>query len=199
MTKPPKNAKSCGTQLLPSEAPAHDWSLDRLSSAAASEYAAICAGERRHTAGYWRLGQLLSLARKQFHHGQWAAYLKHLAIDKSRAAKAMRIFETFATAEQTGQLTVAEAYEQRQRRPRAAKQTTKRKPASTPLAQREAARSWPEFAAVILAEVERQRDEAEFLTPGEVTAALDEVSRAAAALHQLAERLRQRSVVAKLC
>jgi hypothetical protein len=117
MSEPTQSEEILDSQLFEDE-PSHTWSLDRLEEASVVAYAALVGDERSVTARYWSLGKLLHLTRKHFTHGQWGAYLKKLKIDKTRAAKAMRIFATFSTAEQTAGLTVAEAYEQRVRRPR---------------------------------------------------------------------------------
>src|SRR5262249_8934499 len=111
------------------------------------------------------------------------------------AAKAKRIFETFDTVEQTAGLTVAEAYEKRQRHLRVAKADRKIRQAEASSPQRAVISTWPQFSEMITAEVERRLEEAELLTASEATKALAEVTRAAAALRHLEEQLQQRSVV----
>jgi SOS response regulatory protein OraA/RecX len=170
----------------------------RLSAVARTEHAAILATEKSTTAGYSRLGQVLHLARKQFAHGQWLRYLHELEIEKTRAVKAMRIFESFSTEVQTKELTVAEAYDQRLRRPRPRPQ--RRNPdaergtqeVDTPTAV--VSSSWPRFAAAIVDEVERRWDETSFLDAAETAAALAGVRQAVAALRRLEAQLRQRRV-----
>lgn len=155
------DGKSCDPQHFEAEVPSHSWDLDRLSAVARIEHAAILDEERSTTARYWRLGQVLHLARKQFAHGQWLRYLQELGIEKTRAVKAMRIFETFSTETQTTELTVAEAYDKRRRRPRAPSQQINvgeriqedDKPCAAP------APSWSRFAASIVADIERLWDE----------------------------------------
>lgn len=197
MLLPDTAEESCDPHQIAAEAPSHTWALDRLSAVARTEHAAILAAEKSTTAGYWRLGQVLHLARKQFAHGQWLRYLQELEIEKTRAVKAMRIFESFSTEAQTKELTVAAAYDQRRRRPRAAAQRRNAdaeegaQSVDTPTAV--VSSSWPRFAAVIVDEVERRWDETEFLTAAEAAEALTATERAAAALHSLTERLRERS------
>lgn len=109
-----KRAKRCESQPSASAAsPGHDWELNRLSDYARRQFAEIRRREGTLAPYYWRLGNALSLARKNFAHGQWEAYLAELEIDKSRASKAMAIYGTFATAEAVAKLTVDEAYEAR--------------------------------------------------------------------------------------
>lgn len=83
--------QSCDPQLIEVEIPSRAWGLDRLSAAAVEVYQRLLSDERFLTPHYWRLGRLLTLARKEFHRGQWGAYLNELGIDKTRAAKSMRI------------------------------------------------------------------------------------------------------------
>jgi len=190
MTEPADGAESCDPQLLAAAAPSHTWTLDQLTAVARAEHAALLAEERSTTARYWRLGQVLRLARKQFAHGQWTRYLQELCIEKTRAVKALRIFESFTTEAQTVPLTVAEAYAKRRRRPRTARKHVAATQAPQPSAPAAGSlRSWSEFAATIVNEVERRFDEAEFMTAEEVAAALAEVVRAATALRRLEERL----------
>lgn len=192
MTPPADGTESCDPQLLDAAAPSHTWTLDQLTAVAREEHAALLAEERSATARYWRLGQVLRLARKQFGHGQWTRYLKELGIDKTRAVKALRIFESFATEAQTAPLTVAEAYAKRRRRPHSARKQVTAEQAPLPSAPAAGSlRTWPEFAATIVGEVERRLDEAEFMTAEEIAAALAEVARAASALRRLEERLQR--------
>lgn len=190
--------ESCDPQQFAAEAPSHTWPLDRLSAVARTEHAAILAAEKSTTAGYWRLGQVLHLARKQFAHGQWSRYLQELEIEKTRAVKAMRIFESFSTEAQTKKLTVAAAYYQRRRRPRA---TPQRRNADAEDGTQEVdtptaviSSSWSQFAAAIVDQVERRWDETEFLDAAETAAALAGVKRAVAALRRLEAQLHERQV-----
>jgi len=193
MAEPTGGAESCDPQLLDAAAPSHTWTLEQLTAAASEEHAALLAEERSTTARYWRLGQVLRLARKQFAHGQWTRYLKELGIEKTRAVKALRIFESFTTEAQTAPLTVAGAYAKRRRRTRTARKHVAAEQAQQPSAPAAGSlRTWPEFAATIVGEVERRLDEAEFMTADEMAAALRETTRAAAALSRLERRLRER-------
>jgi hypothetical protein len=190
------DGESCDPQHLMEDVPSHTWDLDRLSAVARTEHAAILVEEESTTARYWRLGQVLHLARKQFAHGQWLRYLQELGIETTRAVKAMRIFESFSTEVQTKELTVAEAYDKRRRRPRT---TSQRRTAgecvqenNTPNAA--SAPSWSRFAASIVAEVERRWDETSFMDADETATALAGVGRAIVALQRLEMQLRQRRV-----
>jgi len=60
----------------------------------------IVDGEKQLAPTYWRLGQALSLARKQFHYCQWDKYLKSLEFERTRAARARAIFNTFSTGQE---------------------------------------------------------------------------------------------------
>lgn len=185
--------ESCDPQQFLAENPSHTWALDRLSAVARTEHAAILAAEKSTTARYWRLGQVLHLARKQFAHGQWLRYLQELEIEKTRAVKAMRIFESFSTEAQAQKLTVAAAYDQRRRRRRA---TPQRLNADAEEGAREIgtptavlSTSWPRFAAAIVDEVERLCDDTSFLDAPETASALAGIRQAIAALQRLEARL----------
>jgi len=107
--------ESCGSQLLPEGEPSSDWGVDQLGLYAQHEHRKIIEGERYLTAGYWRLGHALSLARKYLAHGQWKHYLKQLGIEKTRASKACAIYKSFSQADEVKQFSVEEAYAQRKR------------------------------------------------------------------------------------
>lgn len=190
MTESAAELKSCDPQLIDADAPSRGWGLDRLSAAAVDAYRKLLGDERFLTQRYWRLGQLLCLARKEFHRGQWEPYLNQLEIDKTRATKAMRIYETFATEQATTELTVAEAYDRRQRRPRTLRPTAQAAIADTEAeAPHPMAANWPQFANSITAAVEQRLEEAEFCTANEAAVALAEVRRAMTSLRRLEEKL----------
>lgn len=65
-------AQSCDPQLIEVEIPSRAWGLDRLSAVSVDVHRRMLSDERLLTAHYWRLGRLLTLARKEFHRGQWA-------------------------------------------------------------------------------------------------------------------------------
>ena len=184
--------ESCGPQLIEAEIPSRAWGLDRLSAAAVDEYQRLLNDERFLTPHYWRLGRLLGLARKEFQHGQWGAYLNELGIDKTRAAKAMRIYETFTTEQATSELTVAEAYDRRKRKPRTirSKRRTPVNEAETPAPREFMVPSWSQFSQAITGAVARQLSDADFWTAEEIAVARVEVERAAASLRHLETRLR---------
>lgn len=176
-------------------------STDELGAAAAAELAAITSDERSVTARYWLMGQILTWARKPLTHGQWGQFLKQWNIDKTRAAKAMRIFQGFPTAAATADLTVAEAYA-RSAKPSsgsATPQKLKKAKKAQPAAAAEATsvpdtiQSWTKFADAMTIVVERQLEEPEFLTPAEAAAALASLNRLLTALQQSEARLRDRT------
>lgn len=109
--------KSCSPQRFGQGAPARDWTLDQLSEYARHHNQEILAGERTLAPSFWRLGNALTLARKQFAHGQWECYLESLGITKARSSKACSIFRCFSSAELLKELTVDEAYEARRKGP----------------------------------------------------------------------------------
>jgi hypothetical protein len=109
-------ARSCGPQLLPEGQPNNEWGLDQLSVYAQLQYRQIIDGETGLARCYWRLGHVLILAKNAFGHGQWTRYLHELRIDKTRATRARAIRRTFADEEQVAQLTVEDAYAQRERK-----------------------------------------------------------------------------------
>lgn len=113
-----KSTKGCGgPQPLSEDQPAHDWTLERLGDYAKGQYSRILEGERTLSPYYWRLGQALTIARKNFAHGQWLGYLESLEIDKTRASKACAIFRAFSTPAAVETLSVEEAYEARRPQP----------------------------------------------------------------------------------
>lgn len=168
---------------------------DELGAAAAAELAAITTNERSVTGRYWYLGRLLTWARKPLTHGQWGRFLKQWKIDKSRAAKAMRIFRAFTTADAVADLTVAEAYERSAKS--SSRRATSRKPKPAPAAAAIATpttiRSWTKFAEIMIEVVERQLEEPEFLTSEEAAAALTALGPLLTALRQCEDRLRRRT------
>jgi hypothetical protein len=105
--------KSCGPQLLTAESPSHDWDVDRLGAYAQQQYQAIVEGERTLAPSYWRLGQALTLARKNFDYGQWGRYLATLGIDKTRSSKACTIYKNFASIAELENTSVEEAWKAR--------------------------------------------------------------------------------------
>jgi hypothetical protein len=107
--------KSCDPQPFSGDQPSHAWELEKLSRYAQKQHQIIIAGEKQITPAYWRLGQALQIARKQFCRGQWGLYLADLCIDKSRASKARAIFATFSTEQKVANLPVDEAYGRRKR------------------------------------------------------------------------------------
>lgn len=105
--------KSCDPQPFDHQLPAHNWTLDQLGEYAQHEYQSILAGERTLAPAYWRLGNGLTLARKQLGRGHWGPYLKSLGIDTTRSSKACTIFRRFPSPDSLLDLTVDEAYEAR--------------------------------------------------------------------------------------
>lgn len=108
-----KSPKALGPQHLPEESPAHDWELERLTEYAQRFHQLIADGERTLAPYYWRLGNALSIARKNFQHGQWQKYLTSVGIDRTRSWKALAIFRAFSTVEALESRSVEEAYEAR--------------------------------------------------------------------------------------
>jgi hypothetical protein len=113
-------SQGCGPQPF-DQLVSHATPLTRLTELAGEVHAALVAFEKSATPHYWRLGQILMLARKQVSRGDWADFLATLGIEKTRASKARAIFRAFYTAEETTGLSVGEAYDRRERRPSAGK------------------------------------------------------------------------------
>lgn len=194
MSETEADAKSLESLHLKSGEPSASWSAEDLGAAAAAELAALAADEQSVTARYWRLGRLLSLARKPLTHGQWGGFLKQWKIDKTRAAKAIRIFKEFASAEETAGLTVARACEKSAKpRRRRATRPKSEKDSAAEAAPPPIIQSWWQFADAMTGVVERQLEEPEFLAPDEAARALAALSRLLATLHACEERLRRRT------
>lgn len=195
MTELPSTAESLDSRNLNPPELSATSSTEELGAAAAAELTVILSDERAVAVRYWHLGQLLSWARKPLTHGQWGRFLKQWKIDKSRSAKALRIFRAFATPEAVAGLTVAEAYERSAKSSR--RRTTPRKPRRRPVAEAgtppETIQSWTKFADAMTGVVERQLEEPEFLTPDEAAAALTALGRLLMALHECEARLRRRT------
>ncbi|MBL9084763.1 MAG: hypothetical protein JNK76_23360 [Planctomycetales bacterium] len=102
--------KSCDSQPLNDQMPSRDWDLERLSAYARYQHGEIERHEGTLSAYYWRLGNALTLARKNFAHGQWESYLRELKIDKTRSSKACAIFRSFASAADVADMSVEDAY-----------------------------------------------------------------------------------------
>lgn len=113
MTAKSKTPKRCDPKPLDSDAPSHDWPLDRLTDYAQRFNTLINDGERTLAPSYWHLGHALTLARKSFQRGQWQAYLKLIGIDKTRCSKACAIYKTFSQPEALSDLSVEQAYAER--------------------------------------------------------------------------------------
>lgn len=105
--------KSCGPQLFISSEPNVEWGVNQLGAVAMAQHQQIVESERHLAVAYWRLGQTLDLAKKNFNYGQWEGFLKTWKIDKTRASRARAIFRTFGGEEQVRSLTVEQAYGQR--------------------------------------------------------------------------------------
>jgi len=108
--------KSFVAKLFSPEEPDHSWGVEELGAYAKAQHEAIVHGEQSLTHLYWRLGNALELARRQFDRGQWGKYLESLGLNKTRVSKARAIFRRFGTPEAIGDLGVEEAYAERQRR-----------------------------------------------------------------------------------
>jgi hypothetical protein len=170
-------------------------STDELGAAAAAELTALLIDERAVAVRYWHLGRLLTWARKPLTHGQWGRFLQQWKIDKSRAAKALRIFRAFTTPEAIAELTVAEAYERSAKPSRKKAKSRKQKPAPSTGENPppETIQSWTKFTEAMTGIVEKQLEEPEFLSPEEAGAALAALGRLLAALHDCEARLRRRA------
>lgn len=108
--------KSFVAKLFSPEEPDHSWGVEELGAYAKAQHEAIVHGEQSLTHLYWRLGNALELARRQFDRGQWGKYLESLGLNKTRVSKARAIFRRFGTPEAVGDLGVEEAYAERHRR-----------------------------------------------------------------------------------
>jgi len=192
MTVAQSAAKSLESPLLVPEDLSVASSTDALGAAAAMELAALLAEERSVTARYWRLGQLLSWARKPLTHGQWGVFLKHWKIDKTRAAKAMRIFRTFPTVDETTGLTVAEAYE-RSAKSSARRMVKGKKPGRRKVALPATTQSWRQLADAMSQAVEQRIEHPESVSGEEADAALESIERLLGTLRRYHEFLRGRS------
>lgn len=116
MSKDASTDESFGPKLFLPEEPDHTWDLERLGVFARAKQEAILQGERSLTPLYWSLGMTLEIARKQIGRGAWGRQLEEWGISKAMACRARAIFRTFSSPEDLAELTVEEAFSQRQRR-----------------------------------------------------------------------------------
>lgn len=188
-----ESQKDCGPQPFPGAKLSHATPLEQLGVLAQEVHAELIAGERAATPGYWRLGQILSLAKKQVERGRWADYLASLKIEKTRASKSRAIFRTYSSPKQLEGLSVSEAYEQRVRTARKEKTTPDVLRRSDPVPFKAAL---PRWIYTLIDDAQRLRDEVEFLTETEVTTVLKTVGGAEQLLRELKVLLQRRADVA---
>lgn len=185
------NESGCGPQPF-GEQPSHATPLDRLTDLAAEAHAALMACEKSATPHYWRLGQILMLARKQVPRGDWADYLTTLGIEKTRASKARAIFRAFHTAEETSVLSVADAYDCRARSVSAKK--PRRPMAEDAIGELESpAATLPHWIHRLAEDAARLRDEVQFLSPDECETLGTAIDRALSLLAELQAAVRRGS------
>ncbi len=108
--------KSFGLQPLPNGEPSNEWTPNQLGWYAQAQQQQIVDGEKLMTPAYWRLGQALHFAKKNFGHGQWTKFLESWGIDKTRAARARAIYGAFDNEQAVLGISVEQAYKQRKRR-----------------------------------------------------------------------------------
>lgn len=181
--------ESCGPQPF-EERLSHATPLARLTELAGKVQAALVALEKSTTPHYWRLGQILVLARKQVPRGDWSDYLATLGIEKTRASKARAIFRAFHTAEETAGLSVADAYDRRARRAPAGK-CSRKSPNDAVAELRAPAATLPHWVDRLAEDAARLRDEVQFLSPEDCEKLEAAIPRAAALLEQLAAAVRR--------
>jgi hypothetical protein len=116
MSKDATTDESFGPKLFSSEEPDHTWDLERLGAFARAKQEAILRGERSVPPLYWSLGMTLEIARKQIGRGAWGRQLEEWGFSKAMACRARAIFWTFSSPEALAELTVEQAFSQRQRR-----------------------------------------------------------------------------------
>lgn len=181
-------SQGCGPQPF-DELLSHATPLTRLTELAGEVHAALVAFEKSATPHYWRLGQILMLARKQVPRGEWADFLAALGIEKTRASKARAIFRTFHTAEGTAGLSVADAYDRRARRPFAEKRL--RQTPDEAIGERRVPEvTLPHWVDRLAEDAARLRDEVQFLSPEQSEKLGVAIRRAAALLTELAAAVR---------
>ena len=184
------HAKSCGPQHSDASTPTADWLPKQLGEYARVQHQAIVKGEKRLTPAYWRLGQALTLARRHFNSGQWGMQLEELGIDRTRASKACAIFKTFDAPEEVDELSVEEAYQQRERKQRKpSKKRGKQGGAEHPPTMKEFFAEIGKWAELLL-------DEADTATHKSAEELLGEVGAAIIAMKRLEAALERRMVVA---
>jgi hypothetical protein len=189
MLKETKTEKGCGPQLLNDEQPSHSWDLDKLGEFAKEQHQKIVEGEKELAPAYWRLGEALDLARKQFNHGQWGKFLADLGIHKTRASKARAIFRSFQSLEDVAGQSVEDAYECRRSRQEQAPRAAKRKPKSKGNALKAFLKHVPKEAKALI-------DEAVTMRPPEASQLMTAIDAAIENLQRLRETLAAKATVA---
>lgn len=180
--------EGCGPQPF-EEQLSHGTPLTRLTELAGEVHSALVAFEKSATPHYWRLGQILMLARKQVPRGEWADFLATVGIEKTRASKARAIFRTFYTAEETAGLSVGEAYERRERRP-SARKFLSHTPEEAACGRRAPVATLPHWVDHLAEDAERLRDEVKFLSPEQSEKLGVAIRRVTALLAELAAAVR---------
>jgi hypothetical protein len=195
MSEDVADKKSCGTpQPLLTNEPTSEWLPDQLSIYAQIQYQQIVDGETRLTQPYWRLGHALGLAKKTFDHGQWAQYLEHLGIDKTRASKARAIYRTFSKEEDVAGLTVEEAYAQRQRK----RSATPPAPAAAAVESKKSIQSLRTSVGKIAQRTGAVVHDAAFAAPEEAVILIPAVRKAIRELEVLLEFLEQQAAAVSM-
>lgn len=189
MLRETKTEKGCGPQLLGNEQPSHGWGLDRLGEFAREQHQKIVDGEKDLVQAYWRLGQVLSLARKQFGHGHWGKFLAELDIHKTRASKARAIFHSFQSLEDVAGQSVEEAYECRKSRQEQGPRAAKRKPKGKGKLLKAFLKNVPNEAKALI-------DEAATMRPPEASQLVTAIDAAIEKLQRLRETLAAKATVA---
>lgn len=177
------DVKSCDPQLLDTDKPTSEWSIDMLCDYAQQKHNTIEKAERPLAGQYWLLGLSLTLAReKLFKHGKWGKQLKLLKINKTRASKAIAIYKTHSSEVEVAEMSVTEAYAKRER---------KKKPPTpepAPLSEKAAFR---QFLHGIDAEAGKYVDVAAFLEPAEASEFAIDVEKTIEKMNAILERLRK--------
>ena len=128
---PQKQGDGHMVEKLGSEKALAEPSAEELEGQVVELIEQIDISEKSLTPPYWWLGETLNKLRGQFPHGEWLPYLESLGVNKTRWERAKAIRKTFTTPDECANLTVTDAYEQRERtqeQPRNKKQKEEAKP-----------------------------------------------------------------------
>lgn len=91
--------------------PDSSWSLEQLKPRITQENNSVESYRRKTAIHTYRLGRLLTLAKSQIPHGEWAKFLEEMGISIATDNRARTLFDLIDSEDELKGLTITEAYE----------------------------------------------------------------------------------------